>query len=66
MNLNDKRTVSELEIENGSTIFLRLNGKMTIFVQTHFGQTKRFIVEPSETVENLRAKIRDRIGKRII
>ena len=58
--LEDVCTLVDYNIQRGSTLYLALHGSVYIFVKTSIGETFTLEVEPSDTIENVKATIQDK------
>ena len=60
--LENGRTLRDYDIQEKASLHFRLNGPCQIFVKTLTGKTITLEVEPSDSVEDVKAKIQDKEG----
>ena len=55
--LEDSKTLSHYNVEDGSTLVLRLGESMQIFVKTESGRSIDLKVDPSDTIACIKAQV---------
>ena len=58
--LEDSKTLSHYNVEDGSTLVLRLGESMQIFVKTESGRSIDLKVDPSDTIASIKAQVEEK------
>ena len=58
--LDDSKTLSHYNVEDGSTLVLRLGESMQIFVKTESGRSIDLKVDPSDSIASIKALVEEK------
>ena len=58
--LEDSKTLSHYNVEDGSTLVLRLGESMQIFVKTESGRSIDLKVDPSDSIASIKALVEEK------